>query len=131
MTTTMTTSTPTHSPAALLRAMLGTLENNIIPLTTAGVLTGNKIFGAAVLRKANLATHTAATNNETLSPLLHGEVNCIQEFFTNPQYNTTASPRPSPKECLFLSTHEPCSLCLSGIAWAGFNEFYYLFTYED
>lgn len=41
------------------------------------------------------------------------------------------APRPDPKQCIFFATHEPCSLCLSGITWAGFNEFYYLFTYED
>ena len=28
------------------------------------------------------------------------------------------------KDCVFLSTHEPCSLCLSAITWAGFDNFY-------
>ncbi|CAN8097816.1 unnamed protein product [Discula destructiva] len=123
--------TPSPSPAALVRAILTTTENAIIPLTSAGVQSGSKLFGAAILRKADLAAHTVATNNERLSPLLHGEINCIQEFFTNPQYDTPAQPRPDPGTCVFFATHEPCSLCLSGIAWAGFREFYYLFTYED
>jgi tRNA(Arg) A34 adenosine deaminase TadA len=35
------------------------------------------------------------------------------------------------KDCLFLATHEPCSLCLSGITWSGFDNFYYLFSHED
>lgn len=56
---------------------------------------------------------------------------CIQEFFTNPSNNTPSNPRPNPQDCLFFATHEPCSLCLSGITWAGFREFYYLFTYQD
>ena len=39
--------------------------------------------------------------------------------------------RPGPKECYFIATHEPCSLCLSAITWSGFDNFYYLFSYED
>ena len=39
--------------------------------------------------------------------------------------------RPNPKDCFFLSTHEPCSLCLSAITWTGFDNFYYLFGYND
>lgn len=127
----MTTEPTPPSPSALLRAILTTTTNSIIPLTSAGVTTGSKLFGAAILRKSDLQPHTAATNNERLSPLLHGEINCIQEFFTNPLYNPPEQPRPHPKECIFFATHEPCSLCLSGITWAGFREFYYLFTYED
>ena len=42
-----------------------------------------------------------------------------------------AEGRPSPKDCIFLATHEPCSLCLSGITWSGFDNFYYLFSYEE
>ena len=39
--------------------------------------------------------------------------------------------RPSEKNCIFLSSHEPCSLCLSAITFSGFNNFYYLFPYES
>ena len=30
-----------------------------------------------------------------------------------------------------MSSHEPCSLCLSAITFAGFDNFYYLFPYES
>jgi tRNA(Arg) A34 adenosine deaminase TadA len=46
-------------------------------------------------------------------------------------YELPAATRPAPRDCLFLSTHEPCSLCLSGITWGGFDTFYYLFSYEE
>ena len=46
-------------------------------------------------------------------------------------YELPAEQRPSPKDCLFLATHEPCSLCLSGITWSGFDNFYFLFSHRD
>ena len=115
-----------HSAATLLTTLLGITEEKVVPLTRAGVSSGSKVFGAAILRRSDLSPVTVATNNERVSPLLHGEINCIQEFFSSPAENRSAT-----KDCIFFATHEPCSLCLSGIAWAGFNEFYYLFTYED
>jgi len=115
-----------HTPATILSTILRLTEESIIPLTSAGVSSGSKLFGAAIFSRADLTPVTVATNNERESPLLHGEINCIQQFFASP-----AGDRPATKDCVFFATHEPCSLCLSGITWAGFNEFYYLFTYED
>ncbi|CAK7213598.1 hypothetical protein SCUCBS95973_001853 [Sporothrix curviconia] len=117
---------PANTPQALLAKMLEVNETQIVPLTAAGVSSGSKVFGAAIFERDCLAEHTVATNNERASPLLHGEINCIQTFFA-----TSAEGRPATKDCIFFCTHEPCSLCLSGITWAGFREFYYLFTYED
>ncbi|AEO59112.1 hypothetical protein MYCTH_2307101 [Thermothelomyces thermophilus ATCC 42464] len=116
----------TYSANTLLSTFLRITEDRIVPLTRAGVSSGSKVFGAAILTRSDLSPVTVATNNERVSPLLHGEINCIQEFFAS-----SPEGRPATKDCLFFSTHEPCSLCLSGIAWAGFTEFYYLFTYED
>ncbi|CAI6047848.1 unnamed protein product [Clonostachys chloroleuca] len=114
----------------LLRALLQTVETSIVPLTAQAVTKGCKLFGAAILDRRTLKPLSVATNNERASPLLHGEINCIQQFYTV-DYPDPAS-RPSPQDdCVFFATHEPCSLCLSGITWSGFREFYYLFTYED
>ncbi|KAH7406676.1 cytidine deaminase-like protein [Phaeosphaeria sp. MPI-PUGE-AT-0046c] len=118
------------SPAAIVSAILQVVEVSIIPLTRKGVSSGSKLFGAAILAREGFRPLTIATNNERASPLLHGEINCIQQFFTVDYPDTVTRPNPA-KDCIFFATHEPCSLCLSGITWSGFNEFYYLFTYED
>merc|ERR1711862_262070 len=34
------------------------------------------------------------------------------------------------KDSVFLSTHEPCCMCISAICWSGFPKVYYLFPYE-
>ncbi|KQN69838.1 MULTISPECIES: nucleoside deaminase [unclassified Devosia] len=110
----------------LLQRFLDVIEHDIVPKTARGVAAGNKLFGAAILRKSDLSLVIAETNNETENPLWHGEMHAIKKFFELPE-----DQRPATKDCIFLTTHEPCSLCLSGITWAGFDNFYYLFTYED
>ncbi|KAF1942883.1 cytidine/deoxycytidylate deaminase family protein [Clathrospora elynae] len=126
----MSTTAEPSTPSTLVSSLLSTIESRIIPLTRTGVSSGSKLFGAAILSRTTLQPYTLATNNERISPLLHGEINCIQQFFTVDFPEVSSRPSPG-KDCIFLATHEPCSLCLSGITWAGFNEFYYLFTYED
>lgn len=110
----------------LISRLLDVIEHDIAPLTRNGVARGNKLFGAAILRKSDLAVVVAETNNEIENPLWHGEMHAIKRFFELP-----VAQRPDPKDCLFLATHEPCSLCLSGITWSGFDNFYYLFSHQD
>jgi tRNA(Arg) A34 adenosine deaminase TadA len=112
--------------ASLISRLLDVIERDIAPVTRRGVTQGNKLFGAAILRKSDLSVVVAETNNETENPLWHGEMHAIKRFFEIP-----ADQRPDVGDCLFLATHEPCSLCLSGITWSGFDNFYYLFSYED
>jgi tRNA(Arg) A34 adenosine deaminase TadA len=112
--------------AGLLERLLDVIAGDILPLTAAGVARGNKIFGAAILRKADRSLVLAETNNEIENPLWHGEVHALKRLYELP-----AAGRPEPKDCLFLATHEPCSLCLSAITWAGYDNFYYLFSHTD
>ncbi len=112
--------------AVFLDRVLSVLENEVVPKTMEGVRAGNKLFGAAILKKSDLSTVIAATNAETGNPLMHGEVTAIFAFYDLPK-----DQRPSPKETIFIATHEPCPLCLSSITWGGYDNFFYLFTYED
>ncbi len=109
-----------------IERLLALMEDEIVPLTREGVGKGNKVFGAAILRKSDFTTVIAATNNEIENPLWHGEVNAIRLFYKLPR-----GERPDPKECIFFATHEPCPMCLSAITWGGYDNFYYLFSYQD
>ena len=102
------------------------IEHDIVPMTAKGVVKGNKLFGAAILRKDDLSLVVAETNNEMENPLWHGEVHCLKRFYEMPKAD-----RPETSDCIFIATHEPCSLCLSAITWTGFDNFYYLFSHED
>ncbi|NIZ03423.1 nucleoside deaminase [Thalassospira lucentensis] len=117
-----------HEPSQtdLLDVLFSVLENDILPKTQTGVVAGNKVFGAAILRKSDHSLVIAETNNEMENPLWHGEVHCLKRFYELP-----ADQRPATSNLIFLSTHEPCSMCLSAITWAGFDNFYYFFSYED
>mmetsp|Transcript_2596 Transcript_2596/g.3417 ORF Transcript_2596/g.3417 Transcript_2596/m.3417 type:complete len:195 (+) Transcript_2596:86-670(+) len=111
--------------ADLVRRLLSVIEEDILPKTEKAVSSGNKVFGAAIL--ANDPTHSlvhADTNHEMLCPLYHGEVYTIQQW-------SGLSEKPLPKDSVFLSTHEPCCMCISSICWAGFPQVYYLFSYEN
>ena len=107
-----------------LEKLLDKFIEDLIPETFQSVKKGNKIFGAFILDKKNFSSICLGTNNELLNPLLHGEISTINNFF-NQNYKR------NPRDCIFVSSHEPCSLCLSAITWSGFDNFIYLYPYED
>jgi len=109
-----------------LHKLLQTIEDEILPKTKEGVQKGNKVFGAAVL-DSDLNLIIADTNDETTCPLFHGEVKLIYEW----SKVVKASERgPAAQESIFLSTHEPCCMCISSIVWSGFRKVFYLFPYS-
>lgn len=115
-----------ENSAPLIDRLLSVISDDILPLTEQGVAAGNKVFGAALLYKKDFSMLLAETNNELENPLLHGEIHALERYHALPD-----ATRPAPAELIFLSTHEPCSLCLSAITWSGFDNFYYLFSHTD
>ena len=104
--------------------LLDVIEYDIAPLTEKAVEIGCKVFGAAVILKKDLSLVLPGTNHEAFSPLWHGEVYTIKLFYEMQGH-------PDPKDCIFISTHQPCCMCASALAWAGFGDIWYLFGYED
>ena len=109
-----------------LETILNVFLKEVLPLTEKGVAKGSKVFGAAIIKKYDLSVVIAETNNEIENPLWHGEMHALKKF-----YELDANTRPNEKECMFLSSHEPCSMCLSAITFSGFDNFYFLFPYND
>ena len=105
--------------------LISKILNEIIPATKISVSKGNKVFGAAILNKNDLSTVIIGTNNEIINPLYHGEISTINKYF-----NSNLNNKIQPSDCIFLSTHEPCSLCLSAITWSCFDNIYYFFPYK-
>ena len=109
-----------------LETILNVFLKEVLPLTEKGVAKGSKVFGAAIIKKDDLSVVIAETNNEIENPLWHGEMHALKKF-----YELDANTRPNEKDCMFLSSHEPCSMCLSAITFSGFDNFYFLFPYND
>ena len=86
---------PLPEPAVLADRLLQIIETHIVPKTRAGVAAGNKLFGAAILRKSDLSLVIAGTNAETENPLFHGEISTLNAFYKMPAERRPATgPRP-------------------------------------
>ncbi len=107
-----------------IEKILDAIRNDLIPLTKKGVEEGNHVFGGLILETETYKTVVAGTNNRQKNPIFHGEIDTILRFFSMKDH-------PDPSKCIFVASHDPCSMCISAIAWSGFKEIWVLFGYED
>ena len=63
-----------------LEKILNIFLREVLPLTEQGVAKGNKVFGAAIIKKDDLSLVVAETNNEIENPLWHGEIHTLKSF---------------------------------------------------
>ena len=117
----------TMTDTSLIDRLFDVIEHDIVPQDGGG----RRARQQAVRRGDPAQDRTArwcwprpTTRSE--NPLWHGEVHCLKRFYEMPK-----AERVDTRDCIFLATHEPCSLCLSAITWTGFDNFYYLFSHED
>ena len=109
-----------NKPGMILKAV----SEKLLPITEKGVAAGNHVFGGIILDKKTLLPVAAASNDRVENPIYHGEIAALRAFFADRDH-------PSPRDCIFVASHDPCSMCISAIAWAGFDEIWVLFGYED
>ncbi len=107
-----------------IEGILRAIKEDLLPLTKKGVQEGNHVFGGLVLDSTTFETIVAGTNNRQGNPIFHGEIDTILRFFGTKNH-------PDPANCIFVASHDPCSMCISAIAWSGFKEVWVLFGYED
>ncbi|MDR3354649.1 MAG: nucleoside deaminase, partial [Synergistaceae bacterium] len=103
-----------------LRRLLEIIRDEIIPLSESEIHRGNHIFGSAIIRADTLTSVMVGSDNRVENPLFHGEMDALNRFFKLPV-------RPNAKDLIFLSVNDPCPMCASAIAWAGFKELWILF----
>ncbi|MDO5562044.1 MAG: nucleoside deaminase [Synergistaceae bacterium] len=107
-----------------IEAIVSAIKNDLLPLTRKGVSEGGHVFGGLVLDGKTYKTVAVGTNRRQVNPIYHGEIDTIQNFFA-------LKDRPAPEDCIFIASHEPCSMCVSAISWSGFREIWVLFDGAD
>lgn len=104
----------------LLGRLIDELGGSAYKATKATVDNGNSPFGAAILHNTAGYPLLYADANQVQTaktPTAHGEISTINGYFQK----IPDDQRPPAADTVFLATHQPCSLCLSGLAFAGFR----------
>lgn len=114
-----------------LRRIIDVMGNDAYAAVKTGSDKGNPPFGGAILKnepKNNWPTIITSHNTvfEDHNPTLHGEVNSINQYFKVP-----SDKRYPVEQTYFIATHQPCTICMSSLAFGGFRRIIYGFGWDD
>ena len=69
-------------------------------------------FGAVIARADSGEIVARGVNDGRANPILHGEIACMNDYVRLHGNRDWA-------QCVLYTTGEPCSMCMSALAWAG------------
>ncbi|GHV54053.1 hypothetical protein FACS1894216_13260 [Synergistales bacterium] len=107
-----------------LKAMLEIMRDEVLPLAESVASVGNDLSGGAVIRRDTLTSVIVGADDQVENPVFHGEIDVINRFFKLPVH-------PPAEDLLLVVTHEPCPMCATAIALAGFKELWVFFPFND
>jgi tRNA(Arg) A34 adenosine deaminase TadA len=84
---------------------------------------GNSGFGAIIIKNNELVSKAHDTDTISKDPTSHAEINAIRLASTKLEGDF--------KDCMLISTHEPCPMCSTAIVWAGIKQIAYGFSIKD
>jgi tRNA(adenine34) deaminase len=84
---------------------------------------GNNGFGAVIVKDGDLIASTHDKEDTENDPTSHAEINAIREASKKLGKKLTG--------CILISTHEPCPMCASAIAWSGIADIAYGYSIKE
>ncbi|MFX1568577.1 MAG: deaminase [Promethearchaeota archaeon] len=84
---------------------------------------GNKGFGVVIVKNDKILAQSHDTEITDNDPTAHAEINCIKEV--------TKIIGRELEDCILISTHEPCPMCMTAIIWSKIPELVYGVSIED
>ncbi|MFX1326603.1 MAG: nucleoside deaminase [Promethearchaeota archaeon] len=84
---------------------------------------GNKGFGAIIIKNGKILAQSHDTEITENDPTAHAEINVIKK--------ASKSLGRELKNCILLSTHEPCPMCMTAVIWSKISELIYSVSIED
>ncbi|MFX0139341.1 MAG: nucleoside deaminase [Candidatus Hodarchaeota archaeon] len=84
---------------------------------------GNKGFGAVIIKNDMILAQSHDTEITENDPTAHAEINVIRKASKNLGQEL--------QNCILLSTHEPCPMCMTAIVWSKISELVYSVSIED